>query len=80
MEALADRAVARYRQLKGFKQATFFIDETEGVYGSLTLWESREDADAVADVAGPILREGLAGVALRGQPQIRTVEVYEPKG
>ena len=57
---------------------TFFTDEQEGVYGSLTLWESREDAETATAVAGPALREELAEVALRGQPQIRTVEIYEP--
>jgi heme-degrading monooxygenase HmoA len=80
MEALADKAASRYRQLKGFKGVTFFADEQEGLYGSLTLWESREDAEAAAAAAGPALREELAGIALRGQPQIRTVDVYEPKG
>jgi quinol monooxygenase YgiN len=80
MEALADRSVSRYRQLKGFKGVTFFTDEQEGVYGSLTLWESREDAEAAAAVAGPELLKALDGVALRGQPQIRTVEIYEPGG
>ena len=80
MEALADTAASRYRQLKGFKGVTFFTDEQEGVYGSLTVWESREDAEAAAAVAGPALREDLAGVALHGQPQIRTVEIYEPRG
>ena len=59
---------------------TFFADEPEGVYGSLTLRESRDDAEAAGAVAGPALREQLAGVDLRGQPQIRTVEIYEPRG
>jgi len=80
MEALADKAGSRYESLKGFKGVTFFIDEQEGVYGSLTLWESREDAEAAAAVVGPTLREGLAGMPVRGEPQIRTVEIYEPKG
>jgi heme-degrading monooxygenase HmoA len=79
MEALADKAAASYRQLKGFKDATFFVDEQEGVYGSLTFWESQQDAEAAAATAGPLLREGLTGAALRGQPQIRTVEIYEPR-
>jgi hypothetical protein len=39
MEALADKAAPRFRQMKGFKRVTFFADEQEGVYGSLALWE-----------------------------------------
>jgi hypothetical protein len=71
---------SRYRGLQGFKGVTFFIDEQEGAYGSLTLWELSEDADAAGTVAGPALQEGLVGVGLQGQPQIRTVEIYEPRG
>ena len=81
MEALADKAAVQYRQLKGFKGVTFFTDDgEEGLYGSLTLWESKEDAEAAGAVAGPALRQELAGMALRGEPQIRLVEIYEPKG
>ena len=37
MEAAADHAGPQYRQLQGFKGVTFFADEGEGLYGSLTL-------------------------------------------
>ena len=80
MEALADQAVAQFRRLKGFKGVTFFSNEQEGLYGSLTQWESREDAEAAAAAVGPTLQSTLAGMTLRGEPQIRTVEIYEPKG
>jgi heme-degrading monooxygenase HmoA len=80
MEAYAEAAAPLYRRLKGFKGVTFFADEREGLYGSLTLWESEEDAEAAAAAAGPALQERLAGVAVRGQPQTRTVEIYEPRG
>jgi len=80
MEAAADHAGPQYRQLQGFKGVTFFADEGEGLYGSLTLWETREDAEAAAAKVGPRLQESLAGVTLRDQPEIRTVEIYEPGG
>ena len=80
MEALADKAVGQYRQMKGFKQVTFFTDEQEGLYGSLTLWESREDAEAAGAAAASDLLEELARMTLRGQPQIHTVAIYEPEG
>ena len=80
MEAIANGAVPLYRQQRGFKGVTFFADERGGVYGSLTLWEPAEDAEAAAAAVGPILQERLAGVVLRGQPQARTVEIYAPEG
>lgn len=80
MEALADWAAPLYPQVQGFSGVTFFADEQEGLYGSLTLWESREAAEAAAATVGSALQEKLAGVGLQGQPRIRTVEIYEPRG
>ena len=63
---------------KGFKRVTFFGDETVGEYGSLSLWESKEDAEAAAAVIGPKLQQAVSGIA-KEPPTRRFFEVYEPK-
>ncbi len=54
-EKLADQFAPALRSLKGFKRVTFLGDETVGEYGSLSLWESKEDAEAAGAVMGPQL-------------------------
>ncbi len=76
-EDLADRFAMRLAELKGFKAVTFFADDTAGEYGSLSLWESKEDAEAVTTLAGPQIRQDLRDIA-KGPPRVRLFEVYEP--
>jgi hypothetical protein len=52
-------------------------DDTDGEYGLVVLWESKEDAEAVSSVMGPKLQLGLAG-NVQGPPDIRLFEVIEP--
>lgn len=54
-EKLADQFAPALRAMQGFKTVTYFGDETTGEYGSLTLWETKEDAEAAAAVTGPKL-------------------------
>ena len=77
-EKLADQFAPALRALKGFKRVTFFGDETVGEYGSLSLWESKEDAEAAAKVLGPKLEQAVSGIA-KEPPTRRFFEVYEPK-
>ena len=79
MERLADASAPRYRTLKGFKGVTFLADEAQGQYGSLSLWESREDAEAAGQQMGPSMQQAVAGIA-KGPPVVQVFEVYEPQG
>jgi len=51
---------------------------TTGEYGSLSLWESKEDAEAAAAVMGPKMEQVVSGIA-KAPPTRRFYEVYEPK-
>ena len=77
-EKLADQFAPALRTLKGFKRVTFLGDETVGEYGSLSLWESKEDAEAAGAVIGPQLEQAVSGIA-KAPPTRRFFEVYETK-
>ncbi|MFC1908073.1 antibiotic biosynthesis monooxygenase family protein [Chloroflexota bacterium] len=77
-EKLADQFAPALKTLKGFKRVTFLGDEAVGEYGSLTLWESKEDAKTAAAVIGPQLEQAVSGI-VKGPPTRRFFEVYEPK-
>ncbi len=77
-EKLADQFAPALRTLKGFKGVTFFGDEIVGEYGTLSLWETREDVEAAAAVLGPKLEQAVSGIA-KAPPTRRFFEVYEPK-
>ena len=65
-EKLADQFAPALKTMKGFKGVTFFGDETTGDYGSLTLWETKEDAEAAAAVTGPKLEQAVYYFQMRG--------------
>lgn len=77
-EKLADQFTPVLEAQKGFKKITFFGDEAEGDYGSFSLWESREDAEAEAEAIRPQLEQAVSGIA-KEPPTRRLFEVYEPK-
>ena len=77
-EKLADQFAPALRALKGFKRVTFLGDETVGEYASLSVWESKEDAEAAGAVIGPQLEQAVSGI-VKGPPTRRFFEVYEPK-
>jgi heme-degrading monooxygenase HmoA len=74
---LADTFAPIYKTMKGFKGATFFHDSETGECGSLTLWESKEDAEAATANLRPKLQEVTHGM-LKGSPTVRVFELYEP--
>ena len=77
-EKLGDQFASVFKTLKGFKSATFLADDTASEYGCLSLWESKEDAEAASTVIRPQLEQALSGIA-KGPPTVRLFEVYEPK-
>ena len=78
-EKLAEQFGSALKSLKGFKSVTFFADVEVGEYGSLSIWESKEDAEAAAAVLRPKSEQALSGIA-KGPPTRKYFEVYEPKG
>lgn len=77
-EKLADQFTPVLRAQKGFKGVTFFGDEAIGEYASLSLWESKEDAEDAAAVIAPQLEQAVSGI-VKGPPTRRFFEVYEAK-
>ena len=78
-EKIADIIAPLYRAAKGFKSVTFFAADETGECGALSLWESREDAEAAGASFRLKLQELTTGI-LEGPPTVRGYEVYEPKG
>jgi heme-degrading monooxygenase HmoA len=81
-ERLADQFAPIFRDQKGFKSVTFFeADAASGEYGSFSLWDTREDAEAADAALMPQLRQAVSGrgMEVRGMPIRRIGEVYEPK-
>ena len=77
-EAAADVVAPVFESLKGFRSATFFGDETTGEYGTFTVWDTRENAEAVLAAVTPVLR-GALGDLLNSPANVRVFEIYEPK-
>jgi heme-degrading monooxygenase HmoA len=75
-EKLGQQFSSALRGLKGFKKLTMFRDPATGKCGGLSLWETKEDAEAALSSTGPKLKEALAG-AVKEPP---TREVYEVWG
>ena len=81
-ERLADQFAPLFRAQKGFKSATFFeADAAAGEYGSFSLWDTREDAEAADAALMPQVRQAVRGlgVPMQGTPIRRIGEAYAPK-
>jgi heme-degrading monooxygenase HmoA len=78
IEALVDEFDDIYRTQKGFRHVFIIGDEASGEYGSFSVWESKEDAEAANAVIAPRLQQALSGL-LQGPPERWVFEVLEPK-
>lgn len=76
-EGIAKQFHTAMQGLKGFKDATYVADEVIGEYGVLSLWETKEDAEAAGAAMGPGLQQALQG-HVQGPPSIRLLEVFQP--
>ncbi len=76
-QTLTEGANVLYNAQKGFKDMTYFGDEGAGEYGSFSIWESKEDAEAAARAVNPKIEEAMIGVSL-GPPRFRLFEVFKP--
>lgn len=77
-ERLADRFVPLLRARHGLVTVVFFANNAAGEYGTLTIWESKEDVETEATILIPRLQDALAGISSE-RPLIRLYEVYEPR-
>ena len=68
----------RYRNLRGFKSVTYLVSDRGSEFVVLSLWESREDAEAGGLVIQPQAYEVLVSF-VKGPPTTHYLEVYEPK-
>ncbi len=79
IEELVDEFDPLYRAQKGFRHLFVIGDDATGEYGSFSVWETKEDAEAANAVIAPRLQQALTGL-LEGPPDRRYYEVLEPKG
>ncbi len=80
--AVAEKMVVQFapalRSRKGFKGATFLADDSVGEYGSLVLWETKEDAEDAAKNLFPEVQKALSGL-VKEPPRHPLFEVVEVK-
>ena len=78
IEEMADDIYGYTKSLQGFVSATYTVSEDETGYGSFTVWQTKEDAEA----AGASIREKvmprLEGI-VTAPPVVSVMEVYQPK-
>lgn len=81
-EQMADRVTQDFRTRPGFKSATFYeSDATDGEYGGLVIWATKEAAEAALDASlasAHLIRDRL-GLQPQRIGSHRIVEIYEPK-
>jgi len=77
-EGLADKTYSVLKGMKGLKSAVYIGDSDNNEYGSLYIWETKEDLEAAINLIQPKLQEMLGPLAI--EPPVRKIyEVYEPK-
>ena len=78
VEALADGVFSFMKSLQGFVTVHFLMSEDENEYGSFSLWETREDAEAAGEAMRSKTREALQKIT--DAPVTQNIcEVYKPK-
>ncbi len=78
IEKLVDEFDPLYRAQKGFRHVFIIGDDASSEYGSFSVWESQEDAEAANAVIAPRLQQALTNL-LQGPPDRWFFEVLEPK-
>jgi len=61
--------------LKGFERLTMFRNDETGECGGLSIWQSKQDAEAALAATGSKLKEALTGV-VKGEPKRAVYEVW----
>ena len=81
-ERLFDELDALWRGQQGCQNIIWLIDDTTGEYGSFSLWDSEEAAEAAENALRPRIQELWAGsgFAPTTTGSSRYFEVYEVNG
>jgi heme-degrading monooxygenase HmoA len=77
-EAIADQGYPGVAQLPGFVQLTFFLNEERNEYGAVTIWATREDAEAADALLTPQFTQAFGDLAT-SPIDSRIYEVYTPR-
>lgn len=77
IERLLDEFDPPYRVKKGFRDLSIIGDGTSGEYGSSSVWDSKDDAEAANAVIAPRLQEALKGL-LQGPSEARSLRCLNP--
>lgn len=75
-EKVADELGPIYKAMKGFRGVVFLGEVEAGEYGSLSIWESKEDAEALHGAMKGRLERLVGRVPKQGPDTRRIFEVY----
>ena len=78
VEAIADEVFGHLKTLDGFVSVHFMVSQDGTEYGSLSLWETREQAESGGAQIQSRVKDKIAAIATE-PPVINTYEVYKPK-
>lgn len=78
IELMADGIYGFTKTLKGFVSATYTVSDDDTEYGSFTVWQTKEDAEAAGDLIREQVLPKLEGI-VTGPPVTKGMQVYEPK-
>lgn len=74
-DKLGENFSSALKGLKGFKRLTMFRNDDTGECGGLSIWQSKEDAEAALAITGSKLKDALSGVA-KGEPKRGVYDVW----
>ena len=77
IENMADRIYEFTKTLSGFVSATYLVSDDETEYGSLTIWQSKEQAEEAGAAIREKIMPELEGM-VTAPPEINVMMVYEP--
>ena len=79
VEDIEDRVSTLYVPEHGCEWTRFIVDREEGMWGNVSLWNSREDIEALGELDRmQQIKEELAPLLLE-PPEINVYELYEPE-
>ena len=76
-EKIVDQVAPALATREGFQTATYLADDTNGTYGVLSVFDSKEAAQATFEALSPRVAEALQGIA-QGPLNRTLFEVIEP--
>ena len=77
IEAMANDLAGFTAGLDGYIQVTYLVNDDETSYASLSVWQTREQADAAGAAVMAQFGEQMASFST-APPEMEVYEVYEP--